>query len=138
MIPRLLVSLLVVAGCGNVIEDRLVGAWVFDIEAARTMPSFQALPVEQQEEALRNFATTTFELRFTPEGRAFLDVTAVGTTVRAGVGAPYRAVAKDSGGFVIEVERPAGGVDKYDAAFEGETLFVWFGKRKRPFRRKES
>jgi hypothetical protein len=138
MFPRLLACLLVVAGCGNAIEDRLVGAWVFDLEQAERMPSFQARTPAEQEELRRDFATTSYELRFTEEGRAFLNVTAAGTTVRAGVGSPYRAVAKEGGGFEIEVERAAGGVDRYDAAFEGETLYVWFGKRKRPFRRQES
>jgi len=133
----LLACLLISIGCGNPIEDRLVGTWIFDMEAAQTMPSFQALPPEQQEETRRNFASTAIELNFTPDRRASLDVTATGQRIRTGAGAPYRAVAKAGQRFAIEVERPTGKPDSYDAEFEGETLYVWFGKRKRPFRRKE-
>ena len=101
------------------------------------MASFQAQSPEQQQEALRNFATTAYELHFTSDGRASLDVTDSGRKIRTGGGAPYQAVAKEGNRFVIEVERPAGKADSYEAEFEGETLYVWFGKRKRPFRCKE-
>ncbi|MHC5032393.1 MAG: hypothetical protein ACYTGU_16200 [Planctomycetota bacterium] len=61
----LAVVCLTAPGCGNSARERMIGTWVLDLEATKSLSRFQTMPEEQKAVIYKNLGGMALEVTFT-------------------------------------------------------------------------
>jgi len=65
LFAALAVVCLMAPGCGNSVQEKIVGTWVLDLEATKALPHFQTMPEEQRAALFKNLGGMMLEVTFT-------------------------------------------------------------------------